>query len=661
MWKPRVRPVSAFLILAALLAPVSPVRAQEYEYRYHTYAESVDRLERWVAAHPNLARLFSIGPSATGTMDLWVVEITNRATGPAEEKPAAYFDGNQHDSEVMGGETALHLVWWLLSRYGSDSEVTELLDTRTVYVLPLANPEGAEYHITGKVSWDPYEIPGRERHYRPGRRGADGPEDLTGDGNILQMRVEDPDGEWKPYEGDSRLLVRRTPEDTDGPFYRLYSEGLDSNGDGEINSDPPFTRFITNRNYPAFWSSHDARFRGAGRYPLDEPNARAIVDFILSRPHIALIESYHTTSGVHLRPYAARPDSDMPPQDLADYAAILSRGARHTTYPQASVYHQFTTIEEGLDPDAQPGVRRGVFIDWGYAHFGVFSNTTELWTMEPFVNEVGWGDIPRDEPLFAIPGRYSRPDVQARILQWLDRHAGDPGLAGQGFRDWKPFDHPTLGRVEIGGWTRYWLRNPPPGPFLQEIAVGQARFAVERALKSPLVRMRGTQVEWLGDDRWRVTVQAANTGWLDTSMEHARRAGLARPDELRIRGDDGVRMQGDPVVRIPFMRGTRGGEYESRYHGSWVVEGPSGAEVTVEVRSEKGGVHRERVRLTAASSMGEPVLSRRRVAGTAGRAGIARRSPVIGCFSSGVPARMACAMRSGMSLAPPGSCTMYAP
>jgi hypothetical protein len=592
-----------FLWLPALLLQPGHGAAQEYEYRYHTYAETLERLQEWVAPRPELARLMSLGPSATGTMNLWVVELTNQATGPASEKPAAYFDGNQHDSEVTAGETALHLVWWLLTRYGSDPQVTELLDTRVVYVLPLANPEGAEFHITGAVSWDPYEIPDRERHYGPGKRGADGPEDITGDGNILQMRVEDPQGQWKPHEGDGRLLVRREPGDTQGPFYRVYQEGLDSNGDGEVSSDPPFTRFITNRNYPAFWASQDGRFRGAGLYPLDEPNSRAIVDFIQSRPNIAFIESYHTTSGVHLRPYAARPDSEISPQDLADFITVLAMGAKTTGYPQASVYHQFTTLQEGVEPDAQPGARRGVFIDWAYGHFGAFANTTELWTLEPFLDEVGWDDIPRDEPLFAIPGRYNRPDVLVKVLEWLDRNAHDPRLAGQGFKDWEPFQHPTLGRVEIGGWTRYWLRNPPPGPFLEEVVVSQARFAVERALMTPLVRIQDVEVEALGPGTWRVTARASNTGWLDTSLQHARNMGIARPDELRIQGGggavppDGVRIQGSPVVMIPFMRGTRGSSHQSAYFGSWVVEGPSGAEVTVEIRSEKGGVHRRVVRL----------------------------------------------------------------
>ncbi|TVR64285.1 MAG: hypothetical protein EA422_07200 [Gemmatimonadales bacterium] len=608
--KPRPRAVrfpwlTVVALLAASLASAVPLQAQDYDYRYHTYAEKRALLEAWTAAHPELARLESLGPSQSGTMEIWAVELTNRATGPASEKPAAFFDGNQHDSEVMAGEVALHLVWWLLTRYGSDPDVTELLDTRAVYVIPVANPEGAEWHITGEVTWNPWEIANRERLYGEGRRGADGPSDITGDGNILQMRIRDPDGDWTPHTDDPRLMVRRQEGDA-GPFFRIVQEGLDDNGDGTVNSDPPFMRFITNRNYPAFWSSHDGRFRGAGDYPLDEPNSRIVVDYITARPNIGLIESYHTTSGVHLRPYAARPDSDMPQQDLQDYQAILAMAFPITGHPQASVYHQFTTIQPGLDPDEQPGARRGVFIDWAYAHFGAFANTTELWTMEPFVNEIGWGDTPRDEPLFAIPGRYNRPDVQLRILEWLDRNRDDPRLSGQGFVDWAPFDHPTLGEVEIGGWTRYWLRNAPEGPFLQESAVSEARFAVLRALKLPRARIRGVEVTEAGPNRWQVRVRATNEGWLDTSMQQARIAGVVRPDRLRIETVEGA---GGPDLtprEFDFMRGTRGGSFESYYYGEWTVEGDAGSEVTLILDSQRGGTHRLHLPLEP-RSMDRPV------------------------------------------------------
>jgi hypothetical protein len=573
----------------------------QYEFRYHNYAESTALLRRMATQHPDLAKLYSIGKSATGTKEVWCIEIGNQATGAAQDKPATYFDGNQHASEVTGGEVTLFLAHYLLSRYGSDPDVTRLVDSRVTYIIQRADPDGAEAFITGTIDWDPGSVPGARDADDDGRFGEDGSEDIDGDGEILRMRIEDPAGAWKAYERDPRVMVRRDHGDGEqGPFYRLLSEGLDSDGDGDVNEDAPVTGFISNRNYPAFWASTDGRFRGGGDYPLQEHSSRILVDFILSKPNISQVESYHTTSGIHLRPYAARPDSDFPHQDLQDYSAILAKGTAITTYPVASVYNDFTTIQPGVPPDEQPGVRHGVFIDWSYVHQGLFSLTTELWTMEPFVNEMGWGDIPRDKPLFAIPGRYNRPDVQAVVLAWLDAHRAAPELWGQGFIEWRQFEHPTLGDVEIGGFTRYWLRNPPPGPFLQRVAEDQAKFAVVQALTTPIVRIRDASVQRNeSGDGWTVTATVANEGYLDTSLEQARRAGVAKPDHVTIEATDGVTWDDPATVEFPFMRGTRESSFVSLYRATWNVSGREGARVGIVLSSEKGGADRREVRLTA--------------------------------------------------------------
>jgi murein tripeptide amidase MpaA len=572
---------------------VCPASAQDagYEFRYHTYDESTAILQDLADSHPTLARLYSIGKGAIGDREIWCIEIGNQRTGPAESKPAAYFDGNQHASEVTGGEVTLYLAHYLLSRYGQDTDVTRLLDTRVVYIVQRADPDGAEATMTGVVDWDPAQAPGARDADGDGRMGEDGPEDLDGDGQILEMRILDPDGRWKPDPLDPRLMARRAQGDTDGPFYRVMTEGVDNDGDGEINEDAPVTGFISNRNYPAYWASTDARFRGGGDYPLQEHNARVLVDFIVSKPHISQIESYHTTSGIHLRPYAARPDTDFPPQDLQDYSAILAKGTAITTYPVASVYNDFTAIQPGVPFDQQPGVRHGVFIDWSYVHEGLFSVTTELWTLEPFVNEMGWGDIPRDKPLFAIPGRYNRPDVKAAVLKWLDKNRGAPELAGEGFIDWKTFSHPTLGEVELGGFTRYWLRNPPPGPFLQKVVEDQARFAVVRGLLTPMAKIQDVSVERASESgAWTVTATVANEGYLDTSMEQARRANIAVADRVSLELPASASTEDPITVRFPFMRGTRESEFLSLYRGSWTVDAPEGTTIGVVLRSEKGGV-----------------------------------------------------------------------
>ena len=128
------------------------VEAQDssYEFRYHTYDESTAILRDLANSHPTLAKLYSIGKSATGQKEIWCIEIGNEATGSPETKPAAYFDGNQHASEVTGGEATLYLAHYLLSRYGHDPAVTRLVDTRTVYIVQRGDPDGAEATMTGQ-------------------------------------------------------------------------------------------------------------------------------------------------------------------------------------------------------------------------------------------------------------------------------------------------------------------------------------------------------------------------------------------------------------------------------------------------------------------------------------------------------------------------------
>ncbi len=582
-----------FIFLGMVLSPplfgASRGETGDYEFRYHNYQESLSILKALQRDYPELMKLYSIGKGAVGNREIWCAELSNRGTGSAADKPAVYFDGNQHASEVMGGEVTLYLVHYLLTGYKDIPEVKKLLDTRVIYIVQRADPDGAEAFMTGRVDWDPARAPGAEDRDGDGKKGEDGPQDIDGDGEILKMRKPDPDGDWKTSDEDPRLLVRRGKEDHEGVFYRVWDEGLDSDADGEVNEDPPRTGFISNRNYPAFWATPDGRFRGRGDYPLQEHNARLLVDFILSRPHISQVESYHTTSGIHLRPYAARPDSDFPPQDLQDFSAVLAKGTELTTYPVASIYNDFTTIDPDLPPDRQPGVRHGVFIDWAYVHEGLFALTTELWTLESFLNEIGWGKIPRDRPLFAIPGRYNRPDVQAVVMKWLDRHQGDEDLGGQGFVDWKNTAHPTLGEVEIGGFTRYWLRNPPPGPYFRRVAVDQARFAVAQALTTPLVKILNVEVKRNDENGWRITAEAANTGYLDTSLEQARRVGIAEKDRLIIELPKGAATDNPVSVDFNFMRGTRGGESLSIYSASWEIQASPGTTARIRLHSEKGG------------------------------------------------------------------------
>jgi murein tripeptide amidase MpaA len=79
--------------------------------------------------------------------DIWLVEITNTRTGPASEKPGFYIDAQIHAEEHATSATALYAIWHLLTNYGSDEEVTRLIDRQAFYIIPRINPDGAELSL----------------------------------------------------------------------------------------------------------------------------------------------------------------------------------------------------------------------------------------------------------------------------------------------------------------------------------------------------------------------------------------------------------------------------------------------------------------------------------------------------------------------------------
>ena len=91
-------------------------------------------------------------------------------------------------------------------------------------------------------------------------------------------------------------------------------------------------------------------------------------------------------------------------------------------------------------------------------------------------------------------------------------------LGGDGFVDWYPFDHPQLGRVEIGGWDffRTWT-NAPPALMEAEVAPHSA-WAVAQLLASPRLGVRSFAADPIGDGVWRVRLVVENTGWLPTNV-----------------------------------------------------------------------------------------------------------------------------------------------
>jgi carboxypeptidase T len=110
---------------------------------YHTYEETLAAVDAAVAEHPDLVSSQVIGESYQGT-GIVAVKISDNV-GVDEDEPEVLFTHNQHAREHLTVEMALYTLEELTSQYGSDPEITELLDTREVWLIPSANPDGKTY------------------------------------------------------------------------------------------------------------------------------------------------------------------------------------------------------------------------------------------------------------------------------------------------------------------------------------------------------------------------------------------------------------------------------------------------------------------------------------------------------------------------------------
>jgi len=138
--------------------------------RFLRYDELTAELQAMTAEHPDLLQVESIGRSHEGR-DLWLATVTDRATGPHDAKPAQWVDANIHATEVTGSVAALHLLHHLVTGFGRDDTVTRALRTRTFYVVPRVNPDGAELALAEHprlLRWSGLRWPWQDGHVPPG-------------------------------------------------------------------------------------------------------------------------------------------------------------------------------------------------------------------------------------------------------------------------------------------------------------------------------------------------------------------------------------------------------------------------------------------------------------------------------------------------------------
>ena len=507
-----------------------------FRTRYLDHDEISRQLAVWHAAFPSVTRLTSLGETAEGR-EIWCLAI---GRSPDADQPAAWVDGNLHASELCGSSVALAVAEDLLALHAGASldhlpaHLGTFLQDVLVYVVPRISPDGAETVLkTGRyVRSSP--IDDRKARGAAYWRSTD----LDGDGFTGRMRVRHPDGEMVESATVTGMMLPRRIEDT-GPFYKIYPEGEIVNFDGHHVPSPSFlsdNRYDLNRTFPWTWAPEHIQI-GAGDYPGAMPETRAILDFTCARAFIHVWMNYHTFGGVFIRPLGDHPDAKMNQTDLAIYRELEAWAKQFTGYPTVSGFEDFL-----YQPDTPI---RGDLSDYAYHQRGAMAVVCELWDL---FAQLG---IPATKPFAKV---YEQVDTEyfERLARWDREHN-----AGRIFRPWKPWRHPQLGEVEIGGYdNRIGVWNPPYDR-IDGICKAQSAVFLRMACLLPRVVIEILSVTplegALENPLTQVDLRVRNAGYLATyGLPSAKPLPFSEP--LRMSFGAEAESRGGPVVVAPAAR-----------------------------------------------------------------------------------------------------------
>ena len=479
--------------------------------RYYSYDEVVEALQALHAAYPKLTTLDLIGKSEENRA-IYALTINNPETGDELSKPGVYVDGNIHGNEIQAAEVCLYYANMLLTKYGENEKITKAVDKNAHYIIPVVNVDG-RYHF-----FEDGNSPSSNRGLRvprdddrDGLFDEDAPDDLDGDGSICQMRIKDEHGDYKTDPEDKRLLVRVKPGEK-GEYSILGSEGIDNDGDGKTNEDSE-GYLDPNRNWGFNWMPPYVQ-RGAGNFPLSGTGIKAINEFITSHPNIIIGYAFHNTGGMWLR-VPAEKSTEIPRTDVAAYDVIGKEAIKITPgYVYMPAYDLYPTY--------------GDFDSHLFFIHGAYSFVGELFM--------------RDQETYTTKKKEQKGDVMESFMRGANTERSreqlkfnDNVALGELYKDWKTFDHPVYGEIEIGGWVKMSSRMPHPF-MLPELVHRNASVVLLSAEHTPELTIEVFDVKEISKNLSQVRIRIENKKGLSSMTAQAFKDKLYKQDALKVSG-----------------------------------------------------------------------------------------------------------------------------
>lgn len=542
--------LAQFVLVTLLSAPILAAQEQPDPVPVLPHRDLQLALARVIQS--DLASSLLVGESRAGRQ-IEALRLTAGKLTPG--RPAILVIAGLDGPEAWTSGLVLALARKLVASYGEDDAVRQLLDSTTLYLIPRGNPDACEQRFGSPLIEQRASGPGGDED-RDFRRGEDAPQDVDGDGVIGWMRVPDPNGGWIADEVDPRVLV--DAEGTTPGRWRLVAEGLDADGDGGVAEDAPLDTEV-NRNFAAGFEEHTPR---AGSFPTSEPETRALCDFVLSHRDIQLVLVYGERDGLAVPPEGI-------PDDSPDVLRVPASGLRAS---DAALIRDLATRYVSLtgDETGEAGDNAGSFARFCAEHRGLWTLPIDPWSIP--LEDKKEGEEEGDGP---------QPSEGARHLAWLESR-GVEAHSG-----WRPYDHPTLGPVEIGGFRPYALTEPP-----REARTGlvDGQLAFLASLSGDLARLTLREATWedLGGGTLDVRATLVNEGRLPLLSTWGLRTRSTRPARIELALPAGsALLAGERLHLVSELAG--GGELELR----WIVKAGEGS-----IQVLAGSDHANRVRTT---------------------------------------------------------------
>ena len=539
---------------------------------YYKYEEMLDVINYF---NDNYKDFFTKKIIGTSTLNKEIIAcILSDNSKSYLKKPAMYIDGNTHAGEVTGSMAAIYFVDYYLTNL---NEFKQLLKDYTIYVIPRIAVDGAEEYLT-----TPNTLRSLNKEYKYQHDGLI-EKDLDDDGVIRMMKVKDDLGAWVENGNDFNLSLRE-PDQIDGDFYNLYIEGeIENYSNNNFKVQDLKFGMDFNRNYPFGWFN-DARQKGAGDYPLSNPETKAVVDFVINHPNINIVSTNHTCGGVFLSPPGTYPSSEGNKFDMKVYKTIGEMATKETGYPVVNIFDSFITDKANYSS--------GAFDDYCYENHGIYAYTIELWDIYNKIKKpVDWKNFKKPE---------INDDIKtvAALAKWVKE------VCPEELKPWTKVMHPQLGEVELGGVNyKFTYQNPPAKMLLDEIEKA-SKFYIRYLKSMSKIVVKKAYVTQIKDDIYQIDLTIANSGYLPTYLsEAAKKAKVNKPIEITLNIDNDKFISGHKITKIDELEGfaninTGMFSYSRVITTSsnkqfkdlkWIVKADKGEVISIDINSEKAG------------------------------------------------------------------------